>query len=159
MLLARPALASSITPALPSRCASAGIEIEFIAKAHIRKEEVVARALEARGDRPGLVHVLSAMEACTSYRRWHDKASGKTSLKPDSGKCLHYYFYFIDPVLGLLYLRVPTCVSVRAPVLPQRPRVAGAQAAEGGHRLHPGRGQTLTGNRRTQQPIAILSST
>ena len=60
---------------------SAGIEVEFIAKAHIRKEEVVARVLEARGDRPGLVHVLSAMEACTSYRPWHDKSSGKTSLK------------------------------------------------------------------------------
>lgn len=92
---------------------SAGIEVEFIAKAHIRKEEVVARVLEARGDRPGLVHVLSAMEACTSYRPWHDKASGKTSLKPDSGKCLHYYFYFIDAVLGLLYLRVPTWCPFR----------------------------------------------
>jgi hypothetical protein len=92
---------------------SAGIEIEFIAKAHIRQEEVVARVLKARGERPGLVHVLSAMEACTSYRPWHDKASGKTSLKPDSGKCLHYYFYFIDAVLGLLYLRVPTWCPFR----------------------------------------------
>jgi hypothetical protein len=29
-------------------------------------------------------------------------------LRPDTGKCLHYYFYFIDAELGLIYLRVPT---------------------------------------------------
>jgi hypothetical protein len=89
---------------------SAGIAIEYIAKAHIRKEEVVAKVLERRGDRPGLVHIISAMEACDSYRPWHDKTSGRTFLKPDtdSGKCLHYYFYFIDDEVGLCYLRVPT---------------------------------------------------
>jgi hypothetical protein len=31
-----------------------------------------------------------------------------TYLKPDTGKCLHYYFYFIDALVGLCYLRVPT---------------------------------------------------
>ena len=88
--------------------AEAGVTIEHIAKSHIRKEEVVARVLDARGDHPGLVHILSAMEACDSYRPWHDKATGKTFVRPDSGKCLHYYFYFIDAAFGLVYLRVPT---------------------------------------------------
>jgi hypothetical protein len=92
---------------------SAGIQIEHIRKDHIRKEDVVAKVLERRGDHPGLVHVISAMEACQSYRPWHDKASGKTFLKPDSGKCLHYYFYFMDPVVGLCYLRVPTWCPFR----------------------------------------------
>lgn len=92
---------------------SAGIEIEHIRKEHIRKEDVVAKVLERRGDHPGLVHVISAMEACQSYKPWHDKSSGKTFLKPDSGKCLHYYFYFIDPVVGLCYLRVPTWCPFR----------------------------------------------
>ncbi len=86
----------------------AGLLIEHIAKSHIRKEEVVARVLAQRGDHPGVVHVISAMEACDSYRPWHDKASGKTFVRPDSGKCLHYYFYFMDAALGLIYLRVPT---------------------------------------------------
>lgn len=94
-------------------CFEAGIEIEHINKPHIRKEDVVAKVLERRGDHPGLVHVISAMEACESYRPWHDKASGKTFLKPDSGKCLHYYFYFIDEKLGLCYLRVPTWCPFR----------------------------------------------
>lgn len=87
---------------------SAGVEIEHIAKAHIRKEDVVAKVLERRGDHPGLVHVISAMETCQSYKPWHDKTSHKTFLKPTTGKCLHYYFYFMDPEVGLCYLRVPT---------------------------------------------------
>jgi Bacterial regulatory protein, arsR family len=89
-------------------CAAAGIEIEHVNKSHIRKEDLVARVLQARGDAPGLVHVISAMEACPSYKPWHDKSSGKTYLRPETGKCLHYYFYFIDDELGLCYLRVPT---------------------------------------------------
>jgi hypothetical protein len=92
---------------------SSGITIEHIAKSHIRKEEVVARVLERRGDHPGLVHIISAMEACGSYRPWHDKASGRTFLRPASGKCLHYYFYFMDADLGLVYLRVPTWAPFR----------------------------------------------
>jgi hypothetical protein len=94
-------------------CAEAGIEIEHINKPRVRKEEVVAKVLARRGEHPGLVHVISAMEACESYRPWHDKRSGKTFLKPDSGKCLHYYFYFIDERLGLCYLRVPTWCPFR----------------------------------------------
>lgn len=93
--------------------AEAGVTIQFIAKAHIRKEAVVAKVMAERGAQPGLVAVLSAMEACTAYRPWHDKGTGKTFLKPDTGKCLHYYFYFVDPALGLGYLRVPTWAPFR----------------------------------------------
>ena len=93
--------------------ATAGVEIEHISKSHIRKEAVVAKVLEKRGDHPGLVHVISAMEACSAYKPWHDKATHKTYLRPDSGKCLHYYFYFMDRELGLVYLRVPTWAPFR----------------------------------------------
>jgi len=89
-------------------CAAAGIEIEHVNKNHIRKEELVARVLRARGDAPGLVHVVSAMEGCPSYKPWHDKASGKTFLRPELGKSPHHCFYFIDEEFGLCYLRVPT---------------------------------------------------
>lgn len=85
-----------------------GIEIEFVAKSHIRKEDLVKKVLDKRGTHPGLVHIISAMESCGSYRPWHDKKSGKTFLKGSQSKCLHYYFYFIDPYLGYGYIRVPT---------------------------------------------------
>src|SRR5262249_53570277 len=50
--------------------------------------------LTERGDHPGLVHVISAMEACPTYRPWHSKQTHRTLLRPATGKCLHYYFYF-----------------------------------------------------------------
>jgi hypothetical protein len=96
-----------------SVAAAAGVMIEHIAKSHVRKEDVVAKVLEQRGDHSGLVHVLSAMEACPAYRPWHDKQTGKTFLRADTGKCLHYYFYFMDAELGLIYLRVPTWAPFR----------------------------------------------
>jgi hypothetical protein len=85
-----------------------GVPIQHINKPNIKKEEVVAKVLKERGDHPGLVHIISAMEACSSYQPWHDKNTGKTFVRPDTGKCLHYYFYWMDAKLGLTYLRVPT---------------------------------------------------
>lgn len=90
-----------------------GLEIEHIRKKNFRKEDRVQAILRQRGDQPGLVHIFSAMEPCSSYKPWHDKRTHRTFLKPDSGKCLHYYFYFIDEELGVCYLRVPTWCPFR----------------------------------------------
>jgi hypothetical protein len=92
---------------------AAGVTIEHIAKRHIRKEDIVSKVLAGRGDHPGLVHIISAMEVCDSYKPWYDKRTHRSFLRPDSGKCLHYYFYFIDAQLGLIYLRVPTWCPFR----------------------------------------------
>jgi hypothetical protein len=85
-----------------------GLEIEFIRKKNFRKEDKVNSIIKQRGTHTGLVHIISAMEACTAYKPWHNKKTHKTYLKTVSGKCLHYYFYFITAELGLCYLRVPT---------------------------------------------------
>jgi hypothetical protein len=90
-----------------------GLEIEFVRRKNFRKEARVAAILRQRGDAPGLVHVFSAMEACPTYKPWHDKKNHTTFLKHDTGRCLHYYFYFIDRDLGLCYLRVPTWAPFR----------------------------------------------
>ena len=93
--------------------AGAAVTIEHIANSQIRKEDVIAKVLATRGDHPGLVHVISAMEACPTYKPWHSKETHRTFLRPATGKCLHYYFYFIDAELGLIYLRVPTWCPFR----------------------------------------------
>ena len=86
-----------------------GLEIEFITrKGDFRKEERIKQIVATRGEHPGLVHIFSAMEGCQAYRPWHNKETHKTYVKLTQGKCLHYYFYFIDPDLGVCYLRVPT---------------------------------------------------
>jgi len=89
-----------------------GKEIEFVNQ-HVRKEDYVAKKLEDRGRRPGLVCVLSAMESCRAYKIRKDKKSGFLCVKNCPGKCLHYYIYFIDEELGLGYLRIPTWAPFR----------------------------------------------
>jgi len=84
------------------------LEIEFIRKSNVRKESIITKILETRGNHPGIIHILSAMESCPTYKPWHNKNTHQTYLRSDQGKCLHYYFYLIDPLLGLCYVRVPT---------------------------------------------------
>ena len=78
------------------RAAEHGLKIDYIQKKNFRKEARIKESLEERGDHPGLVHIFSAMEPCSSFRPWHDKGTGKTFLKYRDAKCLHYYFYFVD---------------------------------------------------------------
>lgn len=82
------------------------LEIEFVRSFKARKEDIVKK--KSDGEKTGLIYILSAMEACITYRPWHNKISKKTYLKSDQSKCLHYYFYFNDPDLGFGYVRVPT---------------------------------------------------
>lgn len=94
--------------------AQEGVQIEYLAKSKgVRKEEIIHKIVRERGDHPGLVHVLSVMESCHTFKPWHDKGSAKTGLRMRQGKCLTYYFYLIDPDLGLMYVRVPTWLPCR----------------------------------------------
>ena len=91
-----------------------GLEIEFISKYKaFRKEDRIQEIIAQRGQEPGLVHIFSAMERCPTYKPWHNKETHQTYVIPKQGKCLHYYFYLIDPELGLCYLRVPTWCPFR----------------------------------------------
>jgi hypothetical protein len=90
-----------------------GIQIEFIGKKNFRQEDRVQQILRKRGEHPGLVCIFSAIQGCDTYRPRHSRNDGKNYLKPDQGKCLHYYFYFIDEELGLCYVRVPTWLPCR----------------------------------------------
>jgi hypothetical protein len=93
-----------------------GLTIEYIRKKNFRKEARIEAILQKRGRQPGLVHIFSALEPCGSYKPWHDKTTHQTFLKSDTGKCLHYYFYFIDDELGLCYFRVSTWCPFRVQV-------------------------------------------
>ena len=92
--------------------AEAGITIGHISKVHIRKEDVVAHVVTTRGDAPGLVPVISAIDACDAYKPWHHKQSGKTFIRAGQWQvpALHG-----SPVrqFGLVYLRVPTWAPFR----------------------------------------------
>jgi DNA-binding MarR family transcriptional regulator len=90
-----------------------GVSVQYINKSGIRKESLVSEKLKERGDHPGIVCILSVLEGCNSYKPWHDKQTGGNYLKPDISKCLHYYIYFIDELLGFGYIRIPTWCPFR----------------------------------------------
>ena len=117
--------------------AEAGIEIEFIRKRNFRKEDRVKEILASRGETAGLVCIFSAMEPCSTYKPWHNKQTGKTVLVPDDGKCLHYYFYFVDEELPLP-CACADLATVPAAGLLQWPQLAGRPVEQTGHRLSNG---------------------
>ena len=101
---------------IESKAQEQGVEIEFIRKSGIRKEGIISEKIKERGSHPGIVHIISAMEVCNTYKPCGDKSAGKLFLKPDQSKCLHYYVYFIDEDLGLGYIRIPTWCPFRLQV-------------------------------------------
>ncbi|MEJ7827643.1 MAG: hypothetical protein WKF91_05595 [Segetibacter sp.] len=56
---------------------SAGLEIEYIRSGGVRKEAIIENIIKERGAHPGLVHIISVMKGCTSYKPWHDKTPTK----------------------------------------------------------------------------------
>jgi hypothetical protein len=90
-----------------------GMELEFLRKRKVRKQDRVKTILAKRGDHAGLVCILPAMEPRSTGKPRRNKQTGKTCLPPDGGKCLHYCFYFIDKELRLGYVRVPARLPCR----------------------------------------------
>ncbi len=92
----------------------AGVEIEYLPRTRgIRKEDLVAKVLARRGTHPGLVHIISVVESCATFKPWHNPKTNQPGLKMQTGKCSTYYFYLIDPDLGLMYVRVPLWLPCR----------------------------------------------
>jgi hypothetical protein len=106
-------LRDTIRKQIDSLVAESGVEVQYLNKSGIRKESLVSAILKKWGDAPGIVCIFSTLEGCNTFKPWHDKASGKTFLKPDVSKCLHYYVYFIDEELGLGYIRIPAWCPFR----------------------------------------------
>jgi len=106
-------LAEAIRKDVEALAVKAGLQVEYIARKGLRKEDRIKEVLLQRGSGSDIVHIFSGVEACSSYRPWHHQPTGKNFLKGRSGKCLHYYIYFIDPDWGLCYLRIPTWAPFR----------------------------------------------
>jgi len=55
-----------------------------------RKEDIVAKVLAARGEQPGVVCVLGAMERCRSFRVRAVGEQHWLQLQWDTGRCEHF---------------------------------------------------------------------
>ena len=54
----------------------------------------------------GLVCVFTAVEPCGPFQIAHGK--GRLRIEAARRKCLFLYFYYLDPKLGLIHVRIQT---------------------------------------------------
>lgn len=72
----------------------------------IRKEDRVQTLLRDHPVQEGLVCILAAVEACTSFKLAYGQ--GRPRVVPARRKCLCLYFYFLDRQFGLMHVRLAT---------------------------------------------------
>jgi hypothetical protein len=90
------------------------IEIEYIRSPHkFDKQANIQKILEKRGNEPGIVKIYSSMELCDSYSPYFNKEKNSSVLRLRNSKCIHYYIYLIDKVLGLCFFKIPTWLPCR----------------------------------------------
>ena len=75
-------------------------------RGRVRKEDRVREIVERDGITDGLVCVLSAVEACQSFKVVYGKTRPRIVAR--GRKCLCLYYYFIDREFGLMHVRIPT---------------------------------------------------
>jgi hypothetical protein len=78
----------------------------FPPKAFYRKDKLVDRILRERPIAEGLICVLCCMECCPSFKLVYGK--GRPSLVSARRQQRVLYFYFLNPELGQIYIRLTT---------------------------------------------------
>jgi hypothetical protein len=58
------------------------------------------------GVREGLICVLSALERCKAFDVRGDHKTRRLQIVRRLRKCLHFYFYFLDPEFGFMRVRL-----------------------------------------------------
>jgi len=94
-------------------CTRTGRPYEYLANV-VRKEEMARKIAERDEIKQGLVCVLSVVEPCRTFSlAWNGRSP---RIRDAKRKCLHLYYYFIDPELGLIHAKVQTWFPFRIQV-------------------------------------------
>jgi hypothetical protein len=101
-------LTNRIKQATHELAQQAGRPEHYLASSSVRKEDFARLVAERDGITEGLVCVLSAVELCHTFTVGPNRETKKLELRSHEGKCLHEYFYLIDPQFGWLNVRLQT---------------------------------------------------
>lgn len=94
-----------------------GKPVEYLYSSRLRKEHHAREIARRDGTTEGLVCVLSAVEPCKTFKVRKNRAAKELEMQPFEGKCLHYYFYLIDPQVGWLNIRLQTWFPFTAQIV------------------------------------------
>lgn len=84
------------------------LDIYYVRNASQSKEKLADQLAKKAGRTEGLVAILSAVEPCQTYFVTKSKTLNRLELQVKPGKCLHYYHYFRDAMLGPCHVRFQT---------------------------------------------------
>lgn len=101
-------LTETLKSCVTSIAETAGKPVRYLASSALSKEDLVRELLRREGANPGtgLICVLSCVEPCRSFQIQKNPKTKHIDLASALRKCLHWYFYFIDPMLGLCHVRI-----------------------------------------------------
>jgi hypothetical protein len=84
----------------------AGRPYRYLASCNLRKETLARELIKKDGLQEGLVGVFGCVESCRTYFLCGNRQTKKLELKLESGKCQHFYFYYLHADFGLMHLRL-----------------------------------------------------
>jgi len=80
--------------------------VVYLPSSNSCKETVALDLAEKDQVQSGLIGVLSCVENCRTYTVGGNPKTKLLELQLKWGKCLHYYFYLLHPIFGLMHLRL-----------------------------------------------------
>ena len=101
-------ITAEVRQAAEAGAARQGRPVEYLHNSAMSKEDWARELAHRDGIQEGLVGVLKAVESCWSYEVGPNRAKKKLELRGKPSKCLHYYHYWMDPDVGLVYVRLQT---------------------------------------------------
>jgi hypothetical protein len=78
----------------------------YLNNAQTSKEDTALELAATRGQTEGPIAVLGCVEPCQVLQVRKNKDSGWLEPRIETGKCLHYYHYYLDRQHGLRYTRL-----------------------------------------------------
>jgi hypothetical protein len=95
----------ALCKAVETQAKQAGLYI-YLNNSHESKEELALRQAAHDNRRQGLIAVIGCVEPCQIVQVRGNKETQKLEPRIESGKCMHYYHYYLDPDYGLRYTRL-----------------------------------------------------
>lgn len=86
----------------------AGRPQQYLASSQGSKEDIALAIARRDGIEKGLICILSCVEPCQAFGIRKDAAQKRLRLVKHERKCLHLYFYYLDPDYGLMHIRLQT---------------------------------------------------
>jgi hypothetical protein len=95
----------TVCKAIETEAKRAGL-YQYLNNSQQSKEEVALRLAAEHQRQEGLIAVLGCVEPCQIVQVRGDRQSKMLKVQIETGKCLHYYHYYLDRDYGLRYTRL-----------------------------------------------------